>query len=340
MASVGIVSYRLGEVDGVSVEAAKWANAFSLLGHDIHLVAGSGGDGVHLVDGLSMHEAGPVDLDTLHEELEGLDVVVVENLCSLPLNPGASSAVADVLKGRPAILRHHDLAWQRPDTAHFGAPPDDPSWRHVTINRYSQQQLAEHGIDATCLYNRFRIDPPSGDRERTRSALRFNQDDLLVVQPTRALPRKNVPGGLRLAEELEATYWLTAAAEDGYQPELDSILEGATIPVLRGQGPGSIDDVYAAADLVVLPSTWEGFGNPTIESVTHHRPLALGDYPVAAEIRSFGFRFFGLDDVSDLAAYLQDPDESLLAQNLEIAKEHFDIARLPDELDRLLDSLP
>jgi len=57
-----------------------------------------------------------------------LDLVVVENLCSLPLNPAASAAVAHG-PGRPAtILHHHDLAWQRPHLAHHPPPPDDPAW--------------------------------------------------------------------------------------------------------------------------------------------------------------------------------------------------------------------
>ena len=62
------------------------------------------------------------------------DLVVVENLCSLPLNPAACRLLADVLRSRRALLRHHDLPWQREATSGMPAPPDDPAWVHVTVN--------------------------------------------------------------------------------------------------------------------------------------------------------------------------------------------------------------
>jgi len=336
VASLGIVSYRLGGADGVSVEAAKWADAFSQLGHSVRFIAGAGPSRVHVVEGLAMVSATPVDRKALNEALEDLDLVIVENLCSLPLNPEASSAVASALQGRPAIMHHHDLAWQRPDTVAFGAPPVDPAWRHVTINRRSQEELARYGIESRCLYNRFVMNPPEGHRASTRASLDVGVHERLVVQPTRALPRKNVPAGLHLAEQLSASYWLTAAAEDGYQAALDDVLLSAKTRTLRGPGPGTIDDVYAASDLVVLPSTWEGFGNPTLESVTHRKPLALGSYPVADEIRSFGFQFFHLDDIDALSAALDEPDANQLDRNFAIAQEHFDLSDLPGELHALL----
>ena len=58
----------------------------------------------------------------------GADLVVVENLCSLPLNPRRRGRRVAACAGRPAVLHHHDLPWQRPHLAHLPPPPDDPAW--------------------------------------------------------------------------------------------------------------------------------------------------------------------------------------------------------------------
>jgi glycosyltransferase involved in cell wall biosynthesis len=339
MKTVAIVSYRLGGADGVSIESAKWAWALEELGFTVHLVAGAGPDGVEVIPGLGLETGEPVDERLLEAALSSSDFVVVENLCSLPLNPAAGEAVAKILRGRPALFHHHDLAWHRADTAHFGTPPDDPAWRHVTISHHHASELAERGIVAEVLYNRFDLTPALGDRATTRRALDIADHDLVVLQPTRALPRKNIPAGLALAEELDAIYWLTAAAEDGYAGELETLLAETSARVLRGQGPGSIHDVYAASDLVVLPSTWEGFGNPIVESITHHRPLALGGYPVAAEIRSLGFEFPFPDDFQALRSLLAESSDTREARNqahLALAGRHFDLVRLPAALAEIL----
>ena len=333
----GIVSYRLGGADGVSIEAEKWAWALERLGFEVHRIAGAGnGDTVEVISGLGIEHDGPVDEAALHRALANLDVVIVENLLSLPLNPAAGIAVASALRHRPAILRHHDLAWHREDTAALGPPPDDDAWRHVAISHLGASELAEHGVSASVLYNRFAMDPPLGNRAKTRAQMGIAATERVVLQPTRALRRKNIPLGLHLAESLGATYWLTAAAEDGFGAELESIVNDATTKVLRGQGPGTMDDVYAAADVVVLPSTWEGFGNPVIESVTHHRPLALARYPVANELFDLGFAFFDPHSPDDLHKWLIAPDLGLLGRNHAIARQHFDIEELPGEIARLL----
>ena len=123
------------------------------------------------------------------------------------------------------------------------------------------------------------------------------------MQPTRALARKNIAGAIALTEAVGGTYWLLGPAEDGYGPELDRLVGQASCPVVLGQPGGgcSIADAYAACDAVLLPSSWEGFGNPSVESATHRRPLAVGRYPVAAELAAFGFRWFDADDPLPLA---------------------------------------
>ena len=137
VATACMVSFRLGGDDGVAVEAAKWAGALGILGWDVRTVAGAGPVDT-LLPGLAMDATEPPTRAEVDDALAGADLVIVENLCSLPLNPGAAAVVAAACAGRPALLHHHDLPWQRPHLAHLPPPPDDPAWAHVTINELSR----------------------------------------------------------------------------------------------------------------------------------------------------------------------------------------------------------
>jgi mannosylglucosylglycerate synthase len=331
------VSFRLGGPDGVSVVADHWGEALRRLGLSVRTVAGAGRVD-RLVPDLAMDATVGPDLpERLAEALAGVDLVVVENLGSLPRNPAATGALARLLEGRPAILHHHDLPWQREEFAGVtGWPPHDPAWAHVTINERSRGELADRGVAATTVYGGF-PEPGPGRRELARERLGVAPDRWLLLQPTRAIARKNVPAGLAMAEALGADYWLTGPEEDGYGPELEHLLGAATCRVHRRIPDGlTMDDAYAACDAVVFPSTWEGFGAPLIEASLHRRPLAAGDYPVAAEVAAFGFRWFPADDPTPLKAFLDHPDPALLAANHEIARRHFSLDALTGQLAALL----
>jgi mannosylglucosylglycerate synthase len=335
MARVAVVSYRLGAADGVSVEAAKWVAALAALGHAVTTVAGEGASDVR-VEGLGRTDLGWLDEGALSRVLGAHDVAVVENLTSLPLNPRAVDALLAALEGRPAIFRHHDLAWQRPAWRDAAPPPTSPRWRHVTINELSRRELAERGVDATTIYNAFDVDPPAGDRATTRARLRVG-DERLALMPSRAIPRKNVPGALALAEALDATLWILGAPEDGYDSELTALIAASPARVIRGSPRGvGVHDAYAAADLVVVASTWEGFGNPVIESVTHDRPLAVHPYPVLAEITATGLSFLALGDTEGVARELAHPDRARRDANLAIVRERFNLADLPARVAAVL----
>ncbi len=336
-----MVSFRLGGGDGVAVEAAKWAAALGVLGWRVTTLAGAG-EADAVLEGLAIGAPEPPTSGEVGDALAGADLVIVENLCSLPLNPPASAVVAAACAGRPALLHHHDLPWQRAHLAHLAPPPDDPAWAHVTINELSRAELADRGIRATTVYNAFDPEPPPGARDATRAALGLTASDTLLLQPTRALARKNIGGALALAEGAGATYWLLGPAEDGFGPELDRLVAEARCPVRLGPPPQgcSVADAYAACDAVVLPSSWEGFGNPSVESATHDRALAIGPYPVAAELAAFGFTWFDAGDPSPLAAWLAEPDPSLLAHNHAVAAAHFNLADLPARLAVVLARVP
>ena len=328
----------MGEADGVSVEAAKWQWALQQLGFSVFTVAGDGIADV-IVPGLAMDATAPPDRAQLASVLDPADVVIVENLCSLPLNPAAGEAVAAVLHGRPAVLHHHDLPWQRERFAGAPPPPDDPRWVHVTINDLSRRQLAAHGLANTVtVRNAFDLDAfGTGDRDATRRALEVATHDTLALQPTRAIARKNVPAAVALAEELGAVYWLLGPAEDGYEGELARTLGAANVRVIHQPGRWSAAEAYAACDVVLLPSTWEGFGNATVESAVHRKPLVIGDYPVAKELMAFGYRWFSTNDVPAIRAFLDAPDLALLDHNAAVARAHFSLADLPHRLAPVLE---
>ena len=336
-----MVSFRLGGEDGVAVEAAKWAGALGLLGWTVRSVAGAGPVDT-VLPGLAIDAPEAPTRAEVQGALGDADLVIVENLCSLPLNPAAAAVVAAACAGRPTILHHHDLPWQRPHLAHLPPPPDDAAWAHVTINELSRAELATRGMEATTIYNAFDPDPPPGDRAGVRTALGVPDGTPLLLQPTRALARKNIGGAIALAEALDATYWLLGPAEDGYGPELERLIALARCPVVLGTTTGdcSIADAYAACDAVALPSLWEGFGNPSVESATHRRPLAIGPYPVATELRGFGFRWFDAADPAPLAGWLGRPDPRLIAHNQQVAAEHFNLADLPGRLSGVLRRVP
>ena len=85
---------------------------------------------------------------------------------------------------------------------------------------------------------------------------------------------------------------------------------------------------------------WEGFGNPSVESATYRRPLAIGPYPVAAELAAFGFKWFDSNEPARLGDWLDHPDTALLDHNQQIAREHFNLADLPGRLAAVIEGLP
>jgi glycosyltransferase involved in cell wall biosynthesis len=356
MPTCAVLSFRLGLTDGVSIVAEQWMRSLRSLGFDVITVAGEGPvdrlvpdlaigrwpDGAAGVEGAGA--ASEEEIERLAEELRvavaDADIVVVENLGTIPMNLPAARAAARARRGLPTLWHHHDPAWQR--DRYVGVdelPADDPEWRHVTINDLTREQFRARGIEAVTIRNGFDEASLLGDRAAERARLGFAADEPVLVHPVRAIERKGVPTALELARALGATYWLTGPAEEGYGEVLQAHLDRATADGMRirREAASSLGDLYAAADVVAFPSTWEGFGNPPIEAALTLRPAAVGGYPVAAELRALGFRWFDPTDPEPLRQWLADPDPRLLERNRDLARTHLSPAVVTDALHRLLD---
>ncbi len=337
------MSFRLGGADGVSVVARQWAWALNRLRWSVRTVAGGGPVDV-LVPGLAWPAVADPTVAEVAAAVEGCDVVIVENLCSLPLHPAAATVVATALSGRPAILHHYDLPWQRRRFLGSGwSPPDDPAWAHIVINELSRRQLDRRGVAA--VVEPLRIASAwgaDGRRQATRQVLGLAEGERLVLQPTRAVSRKGVAEGVALAAAAGASYWLTGPAEEGFDAEVAALLADAPTRVLRGADERglSMSDAYAAADAVVLPSSWEGFGLPILEAAVTRRPIAVRRYPVAADLeRQHGFAWLRLDDPAGLRRALDQPDQEPLDRNEAIVRDCFNVNDLPARLAPILDRL-
>ncbi len=336
MARGAIVSFRLGLSDGVSIVARLWQEMLTDIGFEMVTVAAEGPVD-RLVSGLGIGQLDGPDPDEFAAAVADVDLVVVENLCTIPLNLPAARTVARTLAGRPAILHHHDPPWQRERFASVTElPAHDPRWRHVVINRLTAEQFAQRDLEATVIYNGFDTHRPEGDRAAMRKSLGVADDVLLVAHPVRAIPRKNIPMAIAITEELEGAYWLMGQAEEGYGATLEQLLASARCPVIH-RPVARTPDIYAAADLVVFPSMWEGFGNPPVEAAIWRRPCVVGSYPVADELAEFGFRWFSPDRLHEVRAFLDCPDTDLLDQNQAIAQRHFSLERVRADLITLLD---
>ncbi len=354
------VSFRFGATDGVSVVARTWMEALSSFGFEVSTVSGEPTRSTPfpglVVPGLGFSEkvaaadleVPAAKLDTaLRAALDGVDLVVVENLLTIPMNLEASRATARVLAGRPTLVHHHDPPWHRTRFEHITElPTSDPAWRHVAITHLLHTQLAERSIESTVIYNAFaepdrRTASQRGAlRAEVRDQLDVREHELLVAHPVRAIERKNVPAAIELCERLGATYWLLGPPEEGYGAELDRLLGAARCRVVHRPWT-EVDGIYAAADHVAFPSTWEGFGNPPIEAALHRRTVSVGSSPVAAELRSLGFDWFSPNDAITIATAMGSPDSPevtrMLDHNQSLARRWFSLDQLHASLHSLLD---
>lgn len=344
MPTCSFLSFRFGPTDGVSVVAQNWAEVLNDLGFDISWIAGSfepgwkaSGD-TTVIEGLGIGDSKTLNPKELDAALEGKDLIVVENLLSIPLNLSASNSVAKALKGRPAIIHHHDPPWQREQFAHIDElPVDDSAWRHVTINELTRRQMSDRNIEATTIYNGFNVDVELGDRDLTRNRLCISEEMLLVAHPVRAIERKGIHQAISVTEYLEGTYWISGPSEDGYGPKLATELSSANCPVIHSSIENR-SDIYAAADLIAFPSTWEGFGNPPIEAAIYRRPVFVGNYPVADELRGLGFHWFASEDTEAMSERLKDPAglNNLLEHNYQIASRELSFEKMAQRLENLI----
>lgn len=236
---------------------------------------------------------------------EAWDAVIVHNVFTMPFDLAWTNELIDLTESRPDIRWInwvHDVRWSGrvPHAIHV-AVSEHRKGEYARVTR-DPIHVIPNGVDSAKVL---------GLTERVRQ-LHLEGTGLVLLQPTRFVRRKNIELGLRVLAELPAdTFYLVTAAPDPHQKdgvkyfrELKRLAKelGVAQRVLflgedkRG-GVLSDDDVrslYQMADVLLFPSTQEGYGLPLIEAALHGVPVFCSDIPAHREVAVEGTSFFKL----------------------------------------------
>ena len=260
-----------------------------------------------------------------------IELLIVQNAWAIPMHLPLAVALRRVVEENelPAIGHHHDYWWERerfresvvPEVLAAAFPPDLPRVRHVSINSLAARELRRRrGIASSVVPNVFdftdgRPRPHPAMRRQIRAELGMGERGLLVVQPTRVVPRKGIELAIDLVGRLRdrhAVILITSPAGDeglDYLVELERRAELAGVrlryaadrfaPDFEGRPlrpAHTLHDAYLAADLITYPSLYEGYGNALVEAIYYGKPVVVNRYSVYdADIRPLGFRFIEID---------------------------------------------
>jgi glycosyltransferase involved in cell wall biosynthesis len=255
-----------------------------------------------------------------------LDLIVVENALSIPMNIPLGLAVTEVLAetGMPAIGHHHDFSWERQrfimsgvdDYLDMAFPPRIHAMNHVVINTEARRQLGHRrGLSSVVIPNvyDFEAEPRGLDdfNRDLRADLGMQEGDVLMLQPTRVVARKGIEHAIELASRMrerrvkllvshqerdEGSDYYRRIVDYARLLGVDLVCGGSFLGAARGLGPGGrkiydLWDFYANADFVTYPSSYEGFGNAFLEAVFYRKPIMVNRYSIyESDIEPLGFK--------------------------------------------------
>jgi glycosyltransferase involved in cell wall biosynthesis len=203
--------------------------------------------------------------------------------------------------------------------------------------------------------------PPDDYASDVRQALGIEDDELLVLQPTRVVKRKGIEHAIELVHRLGMKAKLVISHDAGdegfdYQKRLKEYAELMKVNMIFGSdiinekrghtGDGrkiyTLDDVYPFADLVTYPSTFEGFGNAFLEAIYFSKPVVVNTYSIyTKDIKPKGFSVIELDGYVTQAAVektkqiLSDPKlcKEMVDHNYELGRRFYSYDVLRNRLD-------
>ncbi|MFZ3031388.1 MAG: glycosyltransferase family 4 protein [Microgenomates group bacterium] len=306
------------------------------------------------------------------------DVLVVANVFSLPIHFPLAVALERVITDLkiPTVARHHDFWWERKRYLKSSCfaffkkffPPTNPLIKHVTINSLTATELKKRcGIESVVIGDCFDFNNEkvysNGFSARWRNDFGITKKDIVFLQATRIVPRKQIELSLELVSRLNnRRIVLVLAGRDGdesgnYIKKLEELAKqkgvrvkfigcrvGAKREIIDGVQTYTLWDCFHNCDLTTYPSAVEGFGNQFIEAAFFRIPIFVNRYPVyKKDLEPLGFETIAINGritnktVKDVASVLTDKEKvrNITNKNFEIARKNFSFEAVEEKLKLL-----
>ncbi|HFE63712.1 MAG TPA: glycosyltransferase [Caldithrix sp.] len=278
----------------------------------------------------------------LKNNLQHFDVLIAHNVLSMPYNLPLAYALHRLANQKIISVvgwNHDSPFFYRNYSSKFNRKPwsvlkkYNPSIAYITISQSRVQEFSSlyggkneikvipNGIDPIGF---FRLDT------NTVRLIRENElfeTDLLLVQPSRLHPRKNIELSIRVLRALRergiAAKLLLTGAHDPheritmkYYRQLKVLAQNENVEkhiimiadYIFNSGeklPADrviMRDLYHISDLLFLPSAQEGFGIPLLEAGMIKLPIACSDIPPFKSIAAENVCYFSLDETPQAIA--------------------------------------
>ncbi|MDG2123679.1 MAG: glycosyltransferase family 4 protein [Verrucomicrobiales bacterium] len=328
---VGLLHYSYAPViGGVEFVMEQHATLFARRGFEVVVVCGEGDGGLRGAKGVRVvtlpelvagRGGGREDLvGVLGGVLEGCDVVFVHNVLVMPFNMDVTAALWRLAKERSGVRWVnwiHDIAAVNPDYVldlegeMRALTQAAEGFEHVAISKLRQEQFCRLTgvLEGECPV------VPNGVEylrlmrltERVKWLVEefgVLYRDIVLINPTRVLRRKNIEMGVRVVAQLKAlgakVLYLVTGAPDPHNPasseygeelkrlilELGVEREVIFLSELFRVEDDDLISLYQVSDALFFPSRREGFGLPLLEAAMFRIPaFCVGREPMRSVLK-------------------------------------------------------